>query len=114
MIVWVDAQLSPHLAPWISENIPEITSLSVKYLGLRDAEDLEIWKRAKSIGEPVWILTKDDDFIDIQHRYGSPPNIIWLTCGNTTNENLKRILFKQQHYLLDLLKTQEPLIEISD
>ncbi len=42
MIIWVDAQLSPALAPWLTENF-QVEAYSVKYLGLRDATDDEIF-----------------------------------------------------------------------
>lgn len=38
MILWIDAQLSPALAPWIAEHF-RIEAFSVKYLGHRNATD---------------------------------------------------------------------------
>ena len=46
MKVWIDAQLSPKLAEWIESQF-EIPAFSVKSLGLRDAEDSEIFLQAK-------------------------------------------------------------------
>ncbi len=37
-------------------------------------------------------MTKDSDFVDLVCRLGTPPQIIWLTCGNVTNRNLRRIM----------------------
>lgn len=56
----IDAQLSPHLANWIKEQFG-IEAYSAKYLGLRDAEDLEIFLEAKRLNAIV--LTKDEDFV---------------------------------------------------
>jgi len=35
------------------------------------------------------VITKYIDFSILQERLGSPPKIIWLTCGNTSNKRLK-------------------------
>jgi predicted nuclease of predicted toxin-antitoxin system len=37
-------------------------------------------------------MTKDSDFVDLVERLGPPPQIIWLTCGNTSNLRLREIL----------------------
>ena len=39
MKLWIDAQLSPLLAKWISENFANIEATAVRDLSLRDAED---------------------------------------------------------------------------
>ena len=59
MNLWIDAQLSPALASWITAHFPEIEAFSVKYLGLRNAEDPEIFEAARSANTVV--MTKDDD-----------------------------------------------------
>ena len=38
------------------------------------------------------IVTKDIDFLRLLERHGPPPQILWLTCGNTSNERLVEIL----------------------
>jgi predicted nuclease of predicted toxin-antitoxin system len=50
MIIWIDAQLPPTLAEWIVENF-DITAVSLRELGLRDAKDIEILKLLNS---PDW------------------------------------------------------------
>lgn len=59
------------------------------------------------------ILTKDIDFILLLERLGPPPQIIWLTCGNTSNRNLRALLLKHFPSAKALLQGGEPLIEIS-
>jgi predicted nuclease of predicted toxin-antitoxin system len=44
VIFWVDAQLPPSLAPWLTERFG-VEASSMRFLGLRDAEDLEIFER---------------------------------------------------------------------
>jgi predicted nuclease of predicted toxin-antitoxin system len=53
-------------------------------------------------------------FISLLDRFGSPPQILWITCGNTSNTNLKRILKDGLPKALDLLRQGERLVEISD
>ena len=57
-------------------------------------------------------MTKDGDFSLLLDRYGPPPQIIWLTCGNTSNTSLKRILTSTLQQALDLLANGEKLVEI--
>ena len=33
----------------------------------------------------VIVLTKDSDFVQLLERRGPPPQVVWLTCGNTSN-----------------------------
>ncbi|MFE1746632.1 DUF5615 family PIN-like protein [Coleofasciculus sp. H7-2] len=110
MTIWVDAQLSPAIAPWIA-NTFGVTAVALRDIGLRDAEDYEIFEAAKAQGAIV--ITKDRDFVDLVDRFGSPPQIIWLTCGNTSNARLREILSATLPEALELLRTGEMLVEIS-
>ena len=73
MIIWIDAHLSPAIAVWITSTFG-ITSIALRNLGLRDAEDPEIFEAAKADG--VVLITKDSDFVDLANRFGAPPKII--------------------------------------
>lgn len=110
MTIWVDAHLSPAIATWITATF-SITAFALRDLGLRDAEDTEIFEAAKSQG--VIFITKDSDFIELIDRLGKPPQIIWLTCGNTSNARLREILIKTLPKALQLLQSGEALVEIS-
>ncbi len=109
MTIWVDAHLSPTIASWIAITFG-ITSLALRDVGLRDAEDSEIFEAARARG--VIFMTKDSDFADLVDRFGSPPQVIWLTCGNTSNARLKEILNSTLPEALELLRSGEPLVEI--
>jgi predicted nuclease of predicted toxin-antitoxin system len=50
---------------------------------LIDASDFEIWNYASK--NNYAIITFDSDFIDLANLKGSPPKIIWLRFGNSTN-----------------------------
>jgi predicted nuclease of predicted toxin-antitoxin system len=109
MTLWVDAQLSPRTARWISDQFPA-SAAALRDLGLRDAEDEAIFTAARTAGAIV--LTKDSDFIRLQEQHGSPPKIIWLTCGNTSDAALQAILKQHLGTALDLLAGGESLVEI--
>jgi predicted nuclease of predicted toxin-antitoxin system len=110
MTIWIDAQLSPTIAFWIKDNFA-VQSFALRELGLRDSEDIEIFEEAKKSN--AVILTKDSDFISLLERFDSPPKIIWLTCGNTSNSNLKRILSKTLQDAINLLESGETFVEIN-
>lgn len=111
MTIIVDAQLSPHLAFFIEKEFG-IKSFSVSRLGLRDADDRVIFNETKKIGGAI-ILTKDDDFLKLINQYGSPPKVILLSCGNTSNSRMKEILIKNLHNALELLLSNN-IVEIID
>ncbi len=110
MTIWTDAHLSPAIAKWITENF-SVQSAALRDLGLRDATDRQIFEAARLAGAVV--MTKDSDFVELVRRLGSPPQIIWLTCGNTSNTYLKQLLTATLQQTLALLQAGEPLVEIS-
>ncbi len=107
--MWVDAQLAPALADRMRETLG-LDAVAVRDLGLRDAEDPVIFERARAAG--AMILSKDSDFVDLVTRFGPPPQIIWLTCGNTSNAYLRMLLANTWPCAMALLKAGEPLVEI--
>ena len=110
MTIWIDAQLSPAIAVWIENNF-DIKAFALRDLNLRNAEDDEIYLEARK-AEAI-VMTKDSDFVSLLDQFGAPPKIIWLTCGNTSNANLKIILSKTLQQAIDLLNKGEELVEIS-
>jgi predicted nuclease of predicted toxin-antitoxin system len=106
----IDAHLSPAIATWITSTFG-VTAIALRNLGLRDAEDSEIFEAAKAQG--VIVMTKDSDFVDLVDRLGAPPQIIWLTCGNTSNDRLREVLSSVLPEALELLRSGERLVEIS-
>jgi predicted nuclease of predicted toxin-antitoxin system len=59
-------------------------------------------------------MTKDRDFLVLLERFGSPPQVLWITCGNTSNARLRQILQDALSVALKLLEQGESLVEISD
>jgi predicted nuclease of predicted toxin-antitoxin system len=109
VIIWIDAQLSPALAAWLTE-IFALDAHAVRDLGLREAADRAIFLAARSAS--VVVMTKDSDFVRLLEEFGPPPQIIWLTCGNTSNTHLKQILMKALPQAIILLESGEPLVEV--
>lgn len=110
MIIWIDAQLSPFFADWICNEL-KFDAKAIRDLGLRDANDEDIFNKAR-IAEAI-VMTKDIDFKILQDRLGAPPKIIWLTCGNTSNKRLKEILNPHLSEAIELLNSGESIVEIS-
>ena len=107
----LDAQLSPALAEWMTVTFGTDTR-SVRDLGLRDADDPEIFQAARA--DEAVVMTKDSDFVELVERLGSPPQVLWVTCGNTANARLKQILVKCFPQAIQWLQQGEPVVEIND
>lgn len=109
MTIWVDAQLSPRLARWIGANFP-VSANPLRELGMRDSSDEDIFAAARAANAIV--LTKDVDFVRLLEQQGSPPKVLWLTCGNTSEAALQQILSQHLTQALALLAGGEDLVEI--
>jgi len=79
-------------------------------LGLRSASDQEIFDAARA-GNVIF-MTKDSDFPDLVGQLGSPPAVIWLRCGNTTEDNLKKILREHLAIAIQLIEQGDCVVEI--
>lgn len=110
MTIWLDAQLSPAIADWITVQY-SVPAVALRDLGLRDATDREIFFAARA--SDAIVMTKDSDFVRLLEVNGSPPKVIWLTCGNTSNARLKEILADTLEKALELLQSGEQLVEIN-
>ena len=109
MKFWIDAQLSPALAPWITHTFA-VEAFSVQRLGLRDASDERIFFAARA--EKAIVITKDQDFVRLLERLGPPPQVIWVTCGNISNAQMRDVLRQDFQSTLLLLQQGKSLIEI--
>jgi predicted nuclease of predicted toxin-antitoxin system len=109
MTIWVDAQLSPAIATFITQTFG-VEAVAIRDLGLRDATDQEVFMAAR--GASAIVMTKDSDFTNLVKAHGTPPQVIWLTCGNTSNAKLREILIKTLPQALTVLSTGEKVVEI--
>lgn len=107
--IWVDAQLSPAVATWLTST-QGVDAVALRDLGLRDAEDSKIFFAARQNGAVV--MSKDKDFAELVLRHGAPPQVIWITCGNTSNTRLQDILSRAWPMVVQLLASGEKLVEV--
>lgn len=110
--IWIDAQLSPALAAWVNRTYDDIHAQSVRAVGLRDAEDEEIFQAARDAD--IIVMSKDSDFLNLLDRYGPPPKVIWVTCGNTSNQRMRTILRQTLLPAVEMLEGSEIIVEIGD
>lgn len=111
MKLWLDAHLSFKLVSWLREEF-DIEAEAVRDLGLRHAKDLEIFEAARNASAVM--VTKDRDFVDLVERLGPPPQVLWLTLGNTTNQHLREVFSAKLPAALTLLQRGEPVVELTE
>ncbi len=112
MIFWLDAQLPPTLAPWLTETFG-VEACSMRYHGLHSAEDAEIFDRARA-SDDVVLISKDSDFIELITQRGTPPRMLWVTCGNLTNRRLREVFERLFTDAVALLQAGESIVELGD
>ena len=111
MDIWIDAQISPAVAAWINSTQTSLNAKSLRSLNLLKASDKKIFfedKKANAV-----ILTKDQDFYQLLSLFGPPPQIIWLTSGNTSTQILCKLLENALPKAVLLLNRGEPIVEIN-
>lgn len=109
MTFWIDAQLSPALAGWLSHQFA-VEAIHIRDLKLVEATNHAIFEAARQASAVV--LTKDRDFVDLIRWRGAPPQIVWITCGNTSNREMMRILSVTFAKARELIAAGEPVVEI--
>lgn len=110
---WIDFNLPPKMALWLSEGF-NVQAKSFKELNFDTTPDVEIFKIAATKSNIIVITAKDVDFIDYQHVIGAPPKILYISVGNISNENLKKLIQEKFAEILQLfLKPDTSFIEIS-
>ena len=104
----VDAQLPPSLARFLTTVGEE--AIACRDVGLRDADDGEIWRFAVAGG---WcIVTKDEDFAEWSRLRQPAPAVLWLRIGNLKKAELRAKLAPLLPELLERLQAGETLIEV--
>ena len=109
MKFWVDAQLPPKLAEWLSKEFA-VDAVSVRDIGLRDAPDLDIFRAA--LGARAIIISKDSDFVELVSRHGAPPQLLWVTCGNVSNSRLEAVFGKTFGDAVAALVSGQAIVEL--
>lgn len=111
MLCWLDCQLSPKTALWLTQDFGCVCEALVQTL-LAHEDDAQIFARAAKAG--AIIITKDSDFADLVALHGPPPQVILITVGNTSDEALRRTLAQTFVTAMALLRAGEPIVEIGD
>jgi predicted nuclease of predicted toxin-antitoxin system len=105
----IDAQLPPDLARVLREN--SFDAVAVREVGLRDANDTDIWRYA--VQQDFAIITKDEDFADRCLYDQNQPVIVWLRIGNCSNRALLQWLLPLWPEVLQRIRLGDRLIEVS-
>jgi len=110
MKFWIDAQLSPKLADWLNRNYA-VEARRVAALGSQRASDQEIFEAARDARSVI--ITRDRDFAELLEHLGPPPQVIWVTCGNTPSIRMQAVLAGTLSDAMRLLLRGESLVEIT-
>ncbi len=105
----VDAQLPPALAVLLREHGHE--AQAVREVGLRDANDGDIWNFASQNG--MILTTKDEDFAQrVLSGRGAGPAVLWLRVGNCSNRALREWLTPLLSPAVEAIERGERLVEV--
>jgi predicted nuclease of predicted toxin-antitoxin system len=63
MIFWLNAQLRPSLAKWLTETFG-VNAVTLQELGLQDAQNIEIFNAARAQVSDTVVVTNERDFVD--------------------------------------------------
>jgi predicted nuclease of predicted toxin-antitoxin system len=83
-----DHNLSHKLCRRLNDLFPDSTQ--TRLLSFGTAADQAIWDHARTKG--FIVVTLDKDFSDLALLHGTPPKIIWMRCGNSSVEEIERLL----------------------
>ena len=90
-----DQNLSPRLVSLLGDLHPD--SLHVRDVGLREADDAEVWRYARE--QDLTIVRKDSDFHQLSFVHGHPPKVVWVRVGNGPTAAIESLL-RRHHELL--------------
>ena len=82
-----DQNLSPRLVNRLCDLFPG--SSHVRAVALDCAGDDQVWEYARQNG--FLVVTKDEDFNNMNVMRGSPPKVIWLQLGNCTTTQVEAV-----------------------
>jgi predicted nuclease of predicted toxin-antitoxin system len=106
--ILIDAQLPPGLKVMLAAAGHEANH--VVDVGLRDADDAQVWEYA--VREGIAILRKDEDFAARHVCEPHGPTIIWLRVGNCSRAALVRWLTPLLASIEALVAAGESVIEV--
>lgn len=86
-----DENLSPRLVRLLDDLFPN--SVHVRDIGLKAADDPQVWDYAK--GNGLIIVSKDADMHQRSFMFGAPPKVVWVRLGNCSTSEVEELL--RQH-----------------
>lgn len=87
-----DENVSPKLPQMLANEYPG--SVHIREVGLRGAEDRQIWDYGRAQG--FAIVSKDADFRERSFVEGFPPKVIWLDVGNAGTTMIAGLLRRER------------------
>ena len=99
MKILFDQNISFRILKKIAHLYPE--AQQVRKLGLENSTDIQIWKFAEK--NDFTIITFDADYYDIANLKGHPPKIIWLRVGNTSTDNIAKLIVDKYDLIKDFI-----------
>jgi predicted nuclease of predicted toxin-antitoxin system len=103
----VDAQLPPALARRLTEF--GHTAEHVFDIGMHEAKDRMIWKKALETG--AVIISKDEDFVQLALAGAGPP-FVWLRLGNLSRVALLDRIGETISQIVTAIEVGERIVEI--
>ena len=97
----LDQNLSHRLLKRLEDLYPD--SQHIRLVGLDKADDTLIWEYAKERG--FCIVTQDEDYSVLSQLRGVPPKVVWLRCGNTSTDEVERILRQNFNAITELFNS---------
>ena len=98
-----DENVSHTLVGILAHEFPGSTH--VRDVGLRAAEDSQIWDHARTRG--LVIVSKDTDFRERSYVEGFPPKTIWLDVGNAGTMAIAELLRRERGRIDGFAKQEE-------
>ena len=87
-----DENVSPQLPQMLATEYPG--SVHVQEVGLRGADDQQIWDYGRARG--FAIVSKDTDFRERSFVEGFPPKVVWLDVGNAGTSMIAGLLRRER------------------
>lgn len=85
-----DENLSHKLVWLLADLFPD--SEHVRDVGLKSADDPDVWEHAKRNG--LMIVSKDSDMHQRSFVFGYPPKVVWVRLGNCSTSDVERLIRK--------------------
>jgi predicted nuclease of predicted toxin-antitoxin system len=98
-----DENVSDQLVKILADVFPD--SSHVRTLGLRGAEDPQIWERPE---RRLYNRVEDTDFRERSYVEGAPPKVVWLDVGNAGTGAIEALLRRERDRLERFEAAEEP------